>query len=416
MTTTTSKNDGGTPHGIALDVQKINGNRDESPLVPSPPAVLIDNGGGTPSTMAINVEKVDEDKLQKIAEKLQKEKEERLQKEFNKRLDEMRRSANIFTVPKWLQSTINSATILVGAILLLFVVAQISSIFADIATMPLIGQWLVGLLGIAFGVTVIVIAIKIGLMLYRFNKSPAINMLTLKVLNERIEWQNMSIEAHNKAKTALKKYLKNFSLNEDTKRHFIVFGMTSEDFDKLIETHNKLCDNSYTGGNDKWIKQFQDDFQTKLDNLAKRCINAYYYKVLTGTALSPNPTVDQIIVITACLSIIHDLLQIYQVTPATGQSLVILSRAITLSYIGGNIQDWAKTTTDTAGTVLKTGIDKITADLTKIFGTKIVDALPIIGSITAPVTAKIAEGTLNAILIQRLGKNIITQLQPTQRQ
>jgi hypothetical protein len=226
----------------------------------------------------------------------------------------------------------------------------------------------------------------------------------------------MAAQAEVKAQTSLLKYLQNFPLQkEDYKRTLIAFGMKQEDVNNLIRVKQELCCNTFMGTNKEWIQRFQTDFQEKLDKLAEKRIATYYYTVLTGTAVSPNPTVDQIIVITTCLAIIRDLLQIYQLKPTTGQSIIILSRAVALSYIGGNIQEWSRNATETTNEALQLGINSIRNELTQIFGTTFVDAIPLIGKAAAPVTAKIAEGTMNALLIQRLGKNIIAQLQPTRK-
>jgi hypothetical protein len=61
---------------------------------------------------------------------------------------------------------------------------------------------------------------------------------------------------------------------------------------------------------------------------------------------------------------------------------------------------------------MKAAMTAIGGELSSVYGGNITNAIPVIGNAAAPVTAAIAEGGLNAMFIEKLGKSVIAQLQP----
>ena len=104
--------------------------------------------------------------------------------------------------------------------------------------------------------------------------------------------------------------------------------------------------------------------------------------------------VDQMIVLYGSTAMIKELFCIYHLRPAAGQTLVLLTKSLTHTYLSGmaeaateSVADWIAETLPDAGTALVGG------------GLKFVGA-------------KSAEGLLNANLIRRLGNSSISMLQP----
>lgn len=377
-----------------------------------------------PSAIPTEVRILSEEEIEAGKKRQDQENEQYVRRQIEMKLEELRRSEVMFRIPPWVKSLLTWATVFLAAVLLLFMVVQVANFLAVVASLSVVSRWLIGICGGFCCLVIVAVWVKIGLAVYRLGKKPTLNLEAVRLLNERIEWQHLAMADADQARQTLKKYVHDYPLDNEGRRMLVhSLGMKPETFDKLLTGRDELLNPQSMDDALSWINKFQDNFQKILDDLAEQRVAGYYYKVMTGTALSPNAMVDQLIVVSACTALVYDLLRIYQIRPAAGQSLVILSRSIVLSYIGGNLQKTMEVAVDKAGETLSgatqaaadMGIVDVTQELTKVFGTKFVDALPVVGKLTAPITAKIAEGTLNGLLIYRLGKSIIVQLHPTDR-
>ena len=95
---------------------------------------------------------------------------------------------------------------------------------------------------------------------------------------------------------------------------------------------------------------------------------------------------------------IKELMVIYGLRPAFGQTPVILARSILMIYLSGLLQDLSDRASDTVANM----IDDSWTEVAGMIGQRPLSA----------IASGAAEGIVNGFLIWRLGKRTISQLQP----
>lgn len=330
------------------------------------------------------------------------------------------------TIPQyrveWLSGFITLCLLFFTALLLLGIGSQMLYYYSVIASLPTAMQWLFCAGGSICLLIILVVLCKIGILWFQI-KTNNITMLLEKrqYLQETATDQERIAYAREK----IKEWLREFNFNEEyttktlfgkkkigsDKQIFLALGMEEVDILKLDAARNELLQRDKPPID--WLRDFQDRFQSKLDDLAKQRITAYYYKVMWGTAISPRAMVDQLIVILACASMIHDLLRIYKLKPAPGQSLFLLAHAFFNVYASGEMQDKTRYVADNIEDLTKKGFEHIKGDLLNVAGPTLFAGLPIIGRSLLFLTTKFAEGSINAMLIWNLGRTIVKWVQPT---
>ena len=331
----------------------------------------------------------------------------------------------------WFESFVMWGLLFIIALLLFGIGSQILHYYTVITALPYTLQWLFFICGGICTIIIIVVLAKITI-LWRTIKQNSI----ARLLNERKKWRTESssanLQTQEKVKELLTQYLLEFDFsanmpkskdkfgrkpNKSDRNTFIQLGMSDAEIDQLQKTKDELLNPlpHQVKSPGEWLKTFQSDFQSKLDELAKNRISAYYYKVLWGTAISPRAIVDQTIVLLACTSMVHDLLRIYRLKPAPGQTLFLLAHAFFNVYAAGSAQDKAETVANTVVDVLANGYKRLEdrSDILKTAGLSAIGEVPIIGKAIKSVTGKVAEGAFNAMLLLNLGRKSQQWIQPT---
>ena len=114
-----------------------------------------------------------------------------------------------------------------------------------------------------------------------------------------------------------------------------------------------------------------------------------------GAAATPVAVIDQFIVLYSCVALTKELMTIYGLRPAFGQTATLLARAIVATYLSGLAQELSEGGANTLW-------DEVAQYQKEMLS----------GALARGITAKIAEGTSNYVLINRLGKRTISLLQP----
>jgi len=301
-------------------------------------------------------------------------------------------------IPTTFKRTLSLALLLTSAILGIFIINQIVVFANEIQTMPAIWRWPAIILVSIFAFIIVYIILLLFWKFLRLQRNRQVNPDALKALSERRHLQFIAAEKKNEAVSFLKKYLKDYPFNKRNRNRLIKLGLKVEEWHSMTACAEKLQKESRDSDTDLWLNMFRKDFQVILDSFAKRRIRQYALKVGSGTALSPVSIVDQMIVIYGCAGLIKEMLLIYNLRPAWGQSCVLLSRGIIHAYLSGVIESAAEGATDA-------GADAISELMGDSFSF-------LTGTIGRAVGSKTAEATLNGILIWRLGKSIMIQLQP----
>ncbi len=281
-----------------------------------------------------------------------------------------------------------------AAMLGLFLVTQVVQFVADIHALPVWSRTLAQACLILFGGILVFLFAGLLWGIVRLQRSPRIHLKALARLSERQELQAIAQQKQTEARGALEDYLRNYQLTAKLQKRFTAIGMTEEEWSSLESAKARLLDANRPATSPDWLEEFELTFLGILDRCAKRRVAKYAFRVGAGTAASPMAMVDQMIVLYGSTAMIKELFCIYHLRPAAGQTLVLLTKSLTHTYLSGmaeaateSVADWIAETLPDAGTALVGG------------GLKFVGA-------------KSAEGLLNANLIRRLGSSSVSMLQP----
>jgi uncharacterized membrane protein YcjF (UPF0283 family) len=241
----------------------------------------------------------------------------------------------------------------------------------------------------------------IGVLLWKFfrlQKNQQVYPEALEALSRRRHLQLVAEKKKDEARAFLTNYLNDYPVDNRSKRRLIKLGLKAEEWLNLTAAMEQLKSDAGEIEIELWMDNFKNGFQRVLDSFAKRRIRQYALKIGSGTALSPIAVVDQMIVLYGCTGLIKEMLLIYNLRPAWGQSGVILSRGIIHTYLSGVIGGAAEGAADA-------GADAMSDFMGDSFNF-------LTGTLGRAVGSKTTEATLNGLLIWRLGKSIMKQLQP----
>jgi len=312
-------------------------------------------------------------------------------------LEEME-NKDSWQIPQPVKRFLSISMLLLASLLGIFMINQVVIFANQVNSLPALGKWLAVLCITLFSAIIVFVIATLFWKLIRLQRNQQINPAALKVLSERRHLQLIAAQKEQSARTLLRKYLDRYPLDNKNKRRLLKLGLREEEWLSLTTAREALRSGADTRSVEDWLKDFTNGFQRTLDRFARRRIRQYAIKVGSGTALSPVAIVDQMIVLYGCTALIRELLLIYNLRPAWGQSGVILSRSIILTYLSGVIEGATESAVDA-------GADSISDFMGSSFNF-------LTGTIGRAVGAKTAEATLNGVLIWRLGKGIIAQLQP----
>ena len=350
-----------------------------------------DNGLGMPNPQ------VDSGSMRILSELEQQmyaqEEEDILQQRLQDRLAAL--SGVGWRVPRVLVRYAAYALILLSAVLGLFMLGQGISIYQSILTLPVAGQYLVGAIG---GVLVLLIAgvlLRLIFSFFTFRQTPQVNLKALTVLQERVELQVLAEQASKEAEAELVVYLQQYPLND----HSFLYrcGFNRSAINKLQQAAECLLKREKPQAAAEWIAQFRSSFQAELESIARERIKKYAGKVALGTAASPVGVIDQLLVLYGSLSMIRDVLAIYNLRPAFAQSAIMLSRAIMQAYLSGLI-----------GEASESGVETLSDTYEEWTGEVFAGSLS--GALKS-IFSKTAEAGLNGFLVWRLGKATINYVE-----
>jgi uncharacterized membrane protein YcjF (UPF0283 family) len=291
--------------------------------------------------------------------------------------------------------------VLLAAVLGLFMVTQVVQFFAEINALP---PWSQGLaIGglVLFGGALAVVLFQLLWGVVRLQRSPRIHLKAMTALAERRQMQFLAAEKQADARRVLMRYLRDYPVEKRSRMKLLAMGLSEPDWESLLTARDQLLDADRTQSDADWLAAFGRSFQGALDKLARRRIKQYARRAGIGTAASPVAMVDQLVVLFSCTAMVKDLFVLYHLRPAFGQTAVILARSVVLTYLSGMIEETAETVADATADSLADFMGESASVLT--------------GAVGRAVGAKTAEAALNGLLIWRLGKRAMGQLQPIRK-
>lgn len=297
-----------------------------------------------------------------------------------------------FRLPEPVMRFFRSACLLLGSLLGLVLVAQISDFYDTWRAMELPWRWIAGALFALLGGIIAGYTLRLFWFVGRLRGNRQVSVKALKALQERRELQTLAAERASGAVQQLRRYLTDFPAQKPGET--TLPGVHASVEATLIHGRARLLERSRGNAPAQWIDEFARDFQKPIDQVAAKRVESYARRAGLASAASPNALLDQAIVLYTCTAMLGDLMKLYHLRPTFGQSAILLGQCIAQTYLAGMIGEAAE-------------------DGAESFSQALGDWLPATGGgLAKGVGAKTAEGGLNWFLVRRLGRAAIKILQP----
>jgi uncharacterized membrane protein YcjF (UPF0283 family) len=349
-----------------------------------------DSGLGQPDPVAEDFREVSERQRREY----KKQAEERLKAEFEQKLMELRQFNSSWELPRPIKGFIAWVLIFTAAVFGVFIVNQAVGFMVNIRNLNEPFSSIATAAMVFFGVILTAIIISLLWAALRMRRLKPIDIKPLTVLQQRADMQEFARRSKDESRKLFIDYLKGYSLNKKHTRVLINCGLKPEEVDSLAVCRDKLLDKNKPLSSGQWFDLFQDGWQSVLDRAVDRRIREYAIKCGLGTAASPVAFVDQMVVMYSCFAMLRDILRIYNLRPALGQTAVVLSRSIINIYLSGMMESATEGSANSLAEYISESCGKIAGTVGKVAG------------------AKAAEGAINGVLIYNLGKRAKKMLQP----
>lgn len=273
----------------------------------------------------------------------------------------------------------------VASILLVFILVDRALVFAGLVMqLPVLFQWIA-----------LVFATLIGLLLAFLIFQTARWFIRLKPASSQAGSGAWFVEQ----KVGAEYSGKYWNQTRDQQRDLLQqYATKDKDLDKI----KQQCID-FDAGAKGWLKNYDDKFLKKLDNLARAKTDSVSSSVGILTASNPIRFIDQITVFSHALDLTKELMQLYGRRPAPGEALGVLFSTLTHTVTAGYIQE---------GT--EKAIDAAADQFMSSFGDQIPDfAAEACASATLrKIGGRILEGFINYLIMRRFGRQLRKTLRP----
>ena len=317
--------------------------------------------------------------------------------------------AGVLRLPTAVVTTLAWALMAVASVFGLVLVAQGAAAVGAIQALPTPFSWIAGGVAVASAGVLAYLIVRLGLLVARVRRTPSLDLKLLGALDQRRRWQYLAVQRADDARCALRSHLKDYDVR------FVRRYLGDADGARIEDVRRKLVDDSDDRSSVEWLEAF-GRFQAVLDGVAARRVRSYAIRVGLGTAASRFAVLDQVIVLSACLALLKELLSLYGLRPSALQTGVLLARAVVTTYLSGVVhdvsEDVAHATADGAGTADGLADDGVFKDLVGKLGAG--EAVGAAG-VLAPLAGRAAEAAVNGLLVARLGTSAVRLVQPIRR-
>ncbi|EFI33571.1 hypothetical protein Dthio_PD0905 [Desulfonatronospira thiodismutans ASO3-1] len=323
--------------------------------------------------------------------------QEKLKRQLEEKMLDLERTG--IRIPRVIYRTALWTAVFLGAVLGLFLVSQGVRFAGQVAALNM--PWnILAVSGFAlFSAMILMVIIKLAGRFLAFRSLSKVDINALKMLAQRRRFRWLAQQKQDEAREVLAGYLKDYKVKDvdaDT------LGLDRQELARIDSYRQNLLDSYGHLDSATWLKQMDETFVHALDRAANRRIRLYSRNVGLGTAASPIKFIDQLIVLYASLKLISELLQIYNLRPAMGQSLTILARSIIQAYLSGIIGEHSEAGVETFGDYYESIFGEIS------FATGVSAA----ADATRYALPKAGEGALNGFLVWRLGRHARRMVRP----
>lgn len=337
-------------------------------------------------------------------EKMLRERDD-LEDEFEKKLQEIQQAG--IKIPRFVYSFVAWTLVFIGAVLGLFIVNQGVAFFASVSSLTPPWSYLATGIVITLLILILIVLGKVFRSFIVLRKNTKIDLRALNVLAERQRLRNQACKKKDEARRELTTYLKEHPLENNPA---IRLGLAKEELANLKKHKNNLLGDKAYIDSSQWLNEFNASVVFLMDSAAGKRIRLYVKSVSIGTAASPIKLIDQMIVLYASFNLINELMQIYNLKPAFGQSATILARSVIHAYLSGVIGENVEGGID----FITDNIESFTSDIgmSGVADAGVSGAASLGSGFVGALAPKIAEGGLNGLLIWRLGSQARKMLRP----
>lgn len=351
-----------------------------------------DTGVGVPLAEAAEVRVLSESELAELQDA-----EERLaMDEARRTLAQLDRQYRGFQLPTFLRGPLVAGIAAITGLFGLMLISQITVTIGQVNQLPLWWQIPIYLGLAACAALVLYSLIRLLGLLVRLRANRRIVLGALRELQERRNIHAIRLARHHleEAQSRVKKYLREYPLEDSHEPQLQTAGLTMEDIVGLRRERTRLLDPERDPGPEPWLDDFRASFQSVLDRAAGRKVAAASRHVGLLTAAAPNSLFDIGIALYSGFGMVGDLCVLYHLRASRFETTVILGRVIVNAYIAGNLQ----ALTDSGGQLVAEQLKGTVGNL--------------LAKTVGFVAARAAEGTANGFMIHRLGQATRKLLQP----
>ncbi|WP_291319104.1 DUF697 domain-containing protein [Desulfonatronospira sp.] len=323
--------------------------------------------------------------------------QEKLKRQLEEKLLDLERTG--IRIPRVIYRTALWTAVFLGAVLGLYLLSQGVRFAGQVSALNM--PWnILAVSGFAlFTGVILVVVIKLAGRFLAFRSLSSVDIKALKMLAQRRRFRWLAQQKQDEAREALAGYLKDYRLKD---LDADALGLDRQEVARIDSCRQNLLDSYGHLDSATWLTQMDETFVHALDKAANRRIRLYSRNVGLGTAASPIKFIDQLIVLYASLKLISELLQIYNLRPALGQSAAILSRSIIQAYLSGIIGEHSEAGVETFGDYYQSIFGEIS------FATGVSAAT----DAARYALPKVGEGALNGFLVWRLGRQARRMVRP----
>ncbi len=365
--------------------------QDNKQTPPSSSDTVLGQPDPEPDSWA-EVREVPEDEIRQL-----RKDQEKLQRQFEEKLLEMERTG--FKIPGILSRIGLWVAVFLGALLGIFLLNQGLRFADQISSLSMPWSALATLVFLLFLGLLLFVVVRLAVKLLAFRNLTKFDLKALKLLAERKRFRILAEQKQKEAKSVLSNYVREYDPNRLKGQ---AQGLSSREQKGLIASRKRLLDSQEYLDTQSWLKDFEESFVRVLDKKGQNRIRAYTSSVALGTAASPIKFIDQMIVLYAALKMISELLQIYNLRPAMGQSIAILGRSIVQAYLSGVVGEHSQA-----------GLEGFADYYESIFGEiSFTTGVSAATDAAKYVFPRVSEGALNGFLLWRLGKQAQKMIRP----
>ena len=300
----------------------------------------------------------------------------------------------------WLTGpTAMALAVLAGAGIVLIVLHHVLAVLANIAQLPVWGQWLTyGLLGVLL-VAIGLAAGRVAFAFVRLRSTPRVSSKALRALAERAALREAATSDLDRARRALRRILDEHPV-ADAKSHsrLLRAGFKADEIDAIAADRLVLLTEYAENPPSVWIERYRTLFARPLDKVATRAIRRRSLLVGAKTAALPNGGLDTAVALAHAFLLVGDLCTIYNLRTNRQGVAALTWRVLLGAFIAGRLED----ITDQAAQHLSDAAGGAAAGVFAKTGS----------AIAGKLVGKAAEGMVNAAFCYRLGVAAMKRLRP----